>query len=122
MDIHNLSGNRVALSLDNPVEAYWLSRAGMPGHPLKSVRLWGKALIADPEETAEQPLRAVLPVASLERSQQSLEAEADRLKMLRTTLTPENQPVDATPETIAVIEGLSAAIRGHLGTIAVDNA
>ena len=113
--------NRAELTLDQG-EAYWLARAGMPGHPLKSARLWGQALVAIPSEVAQKPLRTVLPQASLLKSQQSLADEAARLEALMVSEPEADRPVDATPESIAILNGLSAAISEHLGSIAIGNA
>ncbi len=124
MDIQKVStwrGESAAFSLDQQ-EAYWLARAGMPGHPFGSVKLRGQALVAIPSEVAEKPLRTVLPEASLTRSQQSLADEAARLGALIVSEPVDDRPIDATPEAIATLNSLNAAIAEHIGSIAIDNA
>ena len=124
MDIEKVStwrGEGAKFSL-NEQEAYWLARAGMPGHPFKSVKLWSKALVAVPSEVAKKPLQAVLPVASLTRSQEGLVTEAARLEFLRATEPEDDRPIEATPEAIDTLNRLHAAIGGHLGGIAINNA
>lgn len=114
-------GEGAQFSLNQP-EAYLFARAGMLGHPFKSVGLCLRALVAVPSEVAEKPLQTVLPVASLRRSQEGLAEEAARLEHLRATEPEGDRPIDATPEAIAILNSLHAAISEHLGSIALDNA
>ena len=124
MDIQKVStwrGEGAKFSLNQP-EAYLFARAGMPRHPFKSGWLLLKALVAIPSEVAEKPLQTVLPVGSLRRSQEGLAEEAARLEYLRATEPKGDRPIEATPEAIAILNGLHAAISEHLGSIALDNA
>lgn len=112
----------VEITFANPTEAEEFAHRGMPGHPFKSVKLRGQALVAIPSEVAKKPLRTVLPEASLTRSQQSLADEAARLGALIVSEPEADRPIDATPENIAILDSLRAGIGKHLGNITIDNA
>ena len=54
--------------------------------------------------------------------QQRLADEATRLGTLIVSEPEADRPTDATPEAIATLNGLNAAIAEYVGGIAVDNA
>ncbi len=101
MEIDGLSNNRVGLSFQDPTEAYWFARAGMTGHPIQAGKLRLQAIWADPNNTADKPLRVVLPRTSLALSQWALAAEV--------------KAQDQLDETTRVIAGLLKGMHEGIG-------